>query len=230
MSEETESRIKANVEKIKANIAAACAKAGRDPATVFFLPVTKKRELEELETLKALGFSEFGESYTEDILERFKEFDDITWHYIGHLHKKHTNKIVGNVSMIHSVASEELLRKVNFTAGEKHLVQDILIEVNSGEEQKQGFEPDEVRAMFQKDILKTLPNVKVKGLMTMAPLVEDPQKVRPVFAAMRALRDGLNKDFHLDLKELSMGMSNDYVVAVEEGATIVRIGTAVFEG
>jgi PLP dependent protein len=230
MPEEAAIRIKANIEKIKANIAAACTRANRDPATVFFLPVTKKRPKEELDALRDLGYHEFGESYTEDILERFKEFDDITWHYIGHLHKKHTNKIVGNVTMIHSVASEELLRKVDFTAGEKHLVQDILIEVNSGEQQKQGFEPDEVRALFQKEVFKGLPNVRVRGLMTMAPLVDDPQKVRPVFAAMKALRNGLNKDFHLDLKELSMGMTNDYIVAVEEGATIVRIGTAVFEG
>lgn len=230
MSEEAAIRIKANIEKIKANISAACARASRDPASVFFLPVTKKRGKEELDALRAIGFHEFGESYTEDILERFREFDDITWHYIGHLHKKHTNKIVGNVTLIHSIASEELLRKVNFTAKEKNLVQDILIEINSGEEQKQGFEPDQVRALYRDGILKTLPNVRVRGLMTMAPLADDPNTVRPVFEAMRALRDGLNRDFHLDITQLSMGMSNDYVVAVEEGATIVRIGTAVFEG
>jgi len=229
MPEETAIRIKANIDKIKANIAAACKRSGRDPAAVFFLPVTKKRAKEELDVLRDLGYHEFGESYTEDIIERFKEFDDITWHYIGHLHKKHTNKIVGNVTLIHSVASEELLRKVNFTAREKHIVQDILLEINSGEEQKQGFEPDEVRDLFRMDILKALPDVKVRGLMTMAPLVEDPNSVRPVFAAMRKLREELNRDQSADLKELSMGMTNDYAVAVEEGATIVRIGTAVFE-
>ena len=229
MPEEAASRIKANIEKITANIAAACTRANRDQASVFFLPVTKKREKEELDALRALGYSEFGESYTEDIIVRFKEFDDISWHFIGHLHKKHTNKIVGNVTLIHSIASEELLRKVDFTAKEKNLVQDILIEVNSGEEQKQGFEPDEVRALFQNGILKTLPNVRVKGLMTMAPLADDPNAVRPVFAAMRKLRDDLNRDYSAGLKELSMGMTNDYAVAVEEGATIVRIGTGVFE-
>jgi pyridoxal phosphate enzyme (YggS family) len=223
-------RISANLQRIRSNIEAAARRAGRDVSSVKLLPVTKKRSEEEIRALLSLGPDEFGESYTEEILRRFPPFPDVRWHYIGHLHRKHTNKIVGNVEMIHSVADERLLRKVDFTAGQKELVQKVLLEVNvSGEDVKQGFTPGKVVELYRDGVLAELPNIEMMGLMTMAPFVTDEAVIRPVFCSLRELLGELNSGFDAGLTELSMGMTNDYEIAVEEGATIVRIGTAIFE-
>lgn len=229
-SQDGKDRIISNLEAIHDNINAAAERVERDHMEIMLLPVTKKRSEDEIRALMSLGPDEFGESYTEEIVRRFPVFPEVKWHYIGHLHRKHTNKIVGNVVMIHSVANERLLRKVDFTAGQKELEQKVLLEVNvSGEDVKQGFTPSVVQDLYKNGIFSELPNIQVVGLMTMAPFVTDEAVIRPVFRGLRELLEKLNVEYDAGLKELSMGMTNDYEIAVEEGATIVRIGTAIFE-
>jgi pyridoxal phosphate enzyme (YggS family) len=229
-SQDCKDRIISNLEAIQSNIETVAGRVNRDHTEIMLLPVTKKRSEEEIRTLMSLGRDEFGESYTEEIVRRFPVFPEVKWHFIGHLHRKHTNKIVGNVVMIHSVANERLLRKVDFTAGQKELKQRVLLEVNvSGEEVKQGFTPADVEGLYRDGIVAELPNIHVMGLMTMAPFVTDEAVIRPVFRGLRELLGKLNAEFKAGLRELSMGMTNDYEIAVEEGATIVRIGTAIFE-
>ena len=223
-------RIGKNLQAIRANIEEAARRSGRDPEDIHLLPVTKKRSEEEIRALMSLGPNEFGESYTEEIVRRFPVFPDVRWHFIGHLHRKHTNKIVGNVVMIHSLANERLLRKVDFTAGQKEIRQKVLLEVNvSGEDVKQGFTAADAKRLYNDGIVAELKNIQIVGLMTMAPFVTDEAVIRPVFKGLRELLEELNKEFDAALTELSMGMTNDYEIAVEEGASMVRIGTAIFE-
>lgn len=230
MNLDTRTRLEQNLHTILNNINEACKRSGRDPKEVTFLPVTKKHPAIQLQVLIEKGHNTFGESYTEEIVRRFQDFPDVKWHYIGHLHRKHTNKIVGNVELIHSIANLPLLEKVNFTADQKGIIQDVLLEVNvSGEDFKQGFSPEQVKTLFEEKVPEGLPNVNIKGLMTMAPYTEDDALIRPVFSGLKDLLDELNSTFGLGLTELSMGMTNDYEIAVEEGATIVRIGTAIFQ-
>jgi len=230
MSQDDFDNIRSNLNALLNNFDKAAARSGRDPDEIVLLPVTKKRSYGEVQELLDLGLNEFGESYTEEIVKRFEEFPQVKWHYIGHLHRKNTNKIVGNVVNIHSIANERLLRKVDFTAGQKGLVQNVMLEVNvSGEEVKQGFTPGEVKRLYSDGVLSELSHVKLTGLMTMAPFVNDEAIIRPVFAGLKELLQELNSDFTAGLKELSMGMTNDYEIAIEEGATVVRVGTAIFE-
>lgn len=220
-----------NIKSIQDRIDAASERGGRDPANVKLLIVTKKRAVEDLQALYDQEFRYWGESYTEEILQRFQQMpqDDLQWHFIGHLHRKHVNKIVGKVEMIHSVANQKLLEKIDNNAKGKNILQKICLEVNvSGEEQKQGFTPDQVRELYISGLMDGIGYASVQGLMTMAPFTEDEQVIRQTFQGLRDLRDELNDQYAAALFELSMGMSNDYELAVEEGATIVRVGTAIF--
>lgn len=186
--------------------------------------VTKNIPVEKIIEAISCGVDIIGESRVEEALEKYDKLPKgISWHLIGHLQTRKVKDAVRIFDLIHSVDSVHLAQEINKRAGAIGKIQDILLEVNiSGEPTKYGFNPQEVGSAI--DEIKKLPNVRVLGLMTMAPLVDDPELTRPIFRKLKKMADGFG------LIHLSMGMSNDYMVAVQEGATMVRIGSAIFGG
>ena len=195
------------------------------------LVIVTKAQLEEvIGPLYSAGYRDFGENRTEGFLPRQAAFPRANWHFIGRLHRKYVAKVVGKAAYIHSVASSELLEKIERSAAAAGVVQKVLLQVNvSGEEQKQGLYPEQLRKYVKTIDFEGFPHVRVEGLMTMAPFTSDETVLRDCFSGLRKLRDELNESFGLGWHELSMGMTNDYRLALLEGATIVRIGRAVFE-
>jgi len=215
--------IEGNVFAVRARIEEAARRAGRDPSKVRLLAATKNRSSEEVAAVVRAGVDLVGENRVQEFLSKVDEVDGARWHFIGHLQKNKVKYVVGRVSLIHSVDSAGLARELDKRSGGPGGAVDVLLQVNvSGEESKQGFRPDELDEALRS--IRGLEGVNVRGLSTMAPH-EDPEKVRSVFRALRELAGKLD----LESPELSMGMTNDYEVAVEEGSTIVRIGTAIFE-
>jgi pyridoxal phosphate enzyme (YggS family) len=217
-----------NLKEVQAFIAAAAQRAGREPAAVRLVAVSKTVDLERLRAAIAAGQRLFGENYLQEAKAKIEALDPgISWHLVGHLQ---TNKAKGAVELfdlIHGVDRLKLARALEAAAARLGQVQDILIQVNQGgEETKSGVAPEAAPELLQE--IARLPHLRVQGLMTMPPWFQDPEAVRPYFRALRELRDRLRDLSGLPLPELSMGMSNDYEVAVEEGATLVRVGTAVF--
>lgn len=218
-----------NYEKVKSEVEEACREANRDPNEVLLLPVSKTKPIEMLESLYDAKKTPFGENHVQEIVEKSALHPEYEFHMIGHLQTNKVNKVVGKVKMIHSVDSQKLAREISKEAVKKGLIQDILVEINCGDEAtKQGFSfaeaESEILAMTE------LPGISVKGLMCVAPYTENPEENRPLFARMRELLVDINLKIsdNSKLNVLSMGMSNDYHVAIQEGATIVRIGTSIF--
>jgi hypothetical protein len=170
----------------------------------------------------------FGENKVQEIIEKAPVLpQDIEWHHIGHLQKNKIRKVLPHCAMIHSVDSLALAGQISRIAGELDLVCSILLQVNiSDDEAKFGFSADQLRGEFEE--IQSLPNLKFEGLMTVPKFDSDPERVRPAFAALRELRDDLAVKHGLTLRHLSMGMSHDAKVAVEEGATLVRVGSSIF--
>ncbi len=224
------SRIALNCARVRQRIDAACRRAGRDSADVRLVAVTKSAEWEWIEALAANGIHDLGESRPQQLLERAGRFDGgIRWHLIGPLQRNKVRKVLPVAAWIHSVAAIGLLEKIDQVASEQALRPRVLLEVNvSGERSKHGFSPDELLSGWPAVAARA--RLEIAGLMTMAPFSSDPEQARPVFAGLRALRDRLNSLGGPPLSELSMGMSGDFEPAVEEGSTMVRIGTSLFEG
>jgi pyridoxal phosphate enzyme (YggS family) len=178
-----------------------------------------------------LGLTTFGENRVQEFLRKWEELKDlpIEWHFIGRLQSNKVKYIIDKVKLIHSVDRTSLVDELQKRATKKGIGKvPVLLEVNvGGEETKGGVEPENTPALLEY-ILENAPSLEVRGLMTIPPYRENPEEVRPYFARLRELRDNLEKAFGLKLPELSMGMSHDYEVAIEEGATIVRIGSAIF--
>jgi hypothetical protein len=213
-------------------MAVAAEVVGRNPNDVRLIAVSKNFPVSDLEEAYRCGQVSFGENRVQELQEKWRgsaHLDiEIDWHFVGMLQRNKVRFIIGKVSLIHSVGSIRLIRTIERLAAQEDIVQDVLLQVNiSGEETKQGFDPEQVEdALLQ---CCECPHVRVRGFMTMAPHYEDPEKARPVFSQLRELRDKLI--FHRiapDLSELSMGMTNDFEVAIEEGATMIRIGSAIF--
>lgn len=216
---------KERFEATAAEVARVCEAAGRKPSEVTLVAVSKTVGPDQVAEAIAGGATDFGENRPDQLVPKADEFTQATWHFIGNIQSRRIRDIVGRAALVHSLFEERHARKINDVARERGIVQDVLVEVNvSGEESKSGLAPDQVRAMLQ--TCADLPNVRVRGLMTMAPQ-GDLDVARRTFAGLRALRDELQPSFP-DLTELSMGMSEDWPVAIEEGATIVRIGRAIF--
>jgi len=216
------------IEAVRRHIADSADAADRDPADIILVGVTKTVGIEMIGQAARAGLSDFGENRVQEFLGKYGLFPGIRWHFIGSLQTNKVKDIVGKASLIHSVDSLRLLSEIDRRAGEADVVQDVLLQVNvSGEQSKHGFEPDELYDSLIS--ASRLRNVRVRGLMTMAPMgrAED---VRWVFRDLRELRDSLREVplNGVELDELSMGMTSDYCVAVEEGATIVRVGRAIF--
>ncbi|TCP52139.1 hypothetical protein EV586_1159 [Tumebacillus sp. BK434] len=217
--------------ELKERIAQACARAGRDPEDVKIVGVTKYVGVEETRSLIEAGLHDLGEnriSVAAPKLEAIPAVTGVRWHFIGHLQTNKVKDVLGHFAMIHSLDRLSLAKEISKRAVAAGLVVPCLVQVNvSGEESKGGLAPQEVAGFLQ--AAKELPGLAIRGLMTMAPVAEDPEAVRPVFRGLRELRDALLGQGLLaaDAQELSMGMSGDFETAVEEGATLVRIGSVL---
>jgi pyridoxal phosphate enzyme (YggS family) len=226
------SQIHNRLSRVREDIAEALQKSGRGPDEVRILVATKYYEPEQISTLAEAGVELLGENRAEDLVRKQEIFGDrFEWHFIGHLQRRKAKIVVPRVSLIHSVDSARLVQELAKRAPEESAVE-ILFQVNvSGEESKYGVYEEEVEALLEA-AATTEGRVRARGFMTLAPLVERAEDVRYVFAKLRAIRDRLRQNWspHFDLSELSMGMSGDYAVAVEEGATLVRIGRMLIEG
>ena len=201
----------------------------RFAGAVTLVAVTKTVSPRVAALVPELGVRDLGESRPQELWKKAEAVPNAAWHLIGHLQRNKLDRTVPLVSLIHSVDSERLLAALGAFGCKREVPVRVLLEVNcSGEESKGGFAPELLPALA--DALPALAGVDVRGLMTMAAYEEDPRAARPTFARLRDLRDALRARTGLALPELSMGMSNDFEVAVEEGATFVRIGTTLFEG
>jgi pyridoxal phosphate enzyme (YggS family) len=217
-----------NLNEVRAAIAAAAHGAGRDPAAVRLVAVSKTVDLERIRAAIEAGQDLFGENYLQEAKAKIDAVGrQVSWHLVGHLQTKKAKGAVELFDLIHSVDRGKLARALDAAAARLGKVQDILIQVNQGgEETKSGVAPEAAPELLRE--VARLPHLRVVGLMTMPPWFSDPEAVRPYFRALRELRDRLRDLSGLPLPELSMGMSGDYAVAVEEGATLVRVGTAIF--
>jgi PLP dependent protein len=224
--------LRRNLDAVRTQIAAACERAGRSPVAVSLVAVTKYADLEWVRGLYELGLRDFGESRPQQLVERARQLPaDIRWHLIGHLQRNKAALVLPHVALIHSVDSRRLLDQLRNDAEKLNLSPRVLLEVNvSGEATKDGFALDDLRSQWSQ--LRTTPRVQIAGLMTMAPLADDPVAAQPHFRRLRELRDELAaiSRGECPLPELSMGMSGDYPAAIAEGATIIRIGSALFAG
>lgn len=222
--------IKENLDQVRETINAACIRAGRRPEEVTLIAVSKTKPVPMLEEAYAAGTRDFGENKVQEILAKKPELpQDIRWHMIGHLQRNKIKYIIDKVDLIHSVDSLRLAEAIEKEAAKKHVIAKVLIEVNVGrEESKFGFLPEELDDFVEK--ASDFSHIQFMGLMTSAPFVDNPEENRPIFAELRKLSvDIARKNAHnMSMSILSMGMTNDYEVAIEEGATMVRVGTAIF--
>ena len=219
-----------NLHEVQENIIKACERSGRNPEDVTLIAVSKTKPVSDIEQIYAAGIREFGENKVQEMNDKQKVLPgDINWHMIGHLQRNKVKYIVDNVAMIHSVDSVRLAEEISKEAVKKNVTVDILVEVNvAKEESKFGLYTEDVRQFVEQ--ISKLPGINIKGLMTSAPFVDNPEDNRQYFKKLKDLSVDINAknidNVHMDF--LSMGMTNDYVVAVEEGATHVRVGTAIF--
>jgi pyridoxal phosphate enzyme (YggS family) len=216
---------------VEERLRAACLRAGRSRAEVTLVAVTKTATVEAAAALVELGVRDLGEGRPQELWRKAAVLPTARWHLIGHLQRNKIERTLPLVRRIHSVASLRLLTALDQEAERQGRQVDVLLEVNASREaNKQGFAPEEVLEL--RPTLKELKRVRVTGLMTMAAYEDNPERCRPTFVLLRQLRDRLREEMHgtHPLMDLSMGMSNDFEIAVEEGATLVRIGTALFEG
>jgi len=231
-------RILANLRDVRGRIAAAAARSGRPAGAVRLVAVTKTADPDAIRILAEAGQKDIGENRPQQLRDRARLLADpsagsgqalgIAWHMIGQLQRNKVKYVVPAAAMIHSVDRLDLAEEISRRARAAACRATCLLEINSGEEQKAGAAPADAPALAR--AAAALPAVDLVGLMTMAPLVENPETVRPIFAALRQLLERINREAALPrpLTELSMGMTQDYEAAIEEGATIVRVGTALF--
>jgi pyridoxal phosphate enzyme (YggS family) len=228
-TEETE--IANNLAALRERIAAAIVRRGPGPE-VRLIGVGKKQPLAKLEAAWAAGLRDFGENYAQELRDKLRDWPpdhDVRWHYIGALQSNKLKYLVGKVALIHTVDRVELIRQIDTLAARAGLTQEFLVEVNlGGEAQKAGVDPAGVEPLL--DACAAFEHVRCVGLMIIPP-VDDPESSRAYFRSLRELRDRLRNSParpNVDLRELSMGMSADFEVAIEEGATLARVGTAIF--
>jgi len=217
-----------NVAAIRTRIAQACERSGRDPGSVTLIAVTKTVALPRIQAIVRAGVRELGENYVQEALTKVGDPElqdaDVRWHFIGHLQRNKVREIVGRFALIHSVDSQALATEIGRRAAMLGTTADLLMEVKLDPiATKFGIAPEETLATAQ--AVQDIPGVRLCGLMGMAPFGSDPEAARPAFRTLRTLFDQLPPDAR---QILSMGMSSDFEVAIEEGATLVRIGTALF--
>lgn len=222
--------IAANIARIRARIAAACLRVGRNPAEVRLIAVSKVKPAQQIDAAFACGQQLFGESYVQEFRDKSPAVQSpVEWHFLGGLQSNKVKYLRGKLAMIHSVDRLSLAAEISrqWQKIEQNIA--ILLQVNIGDEQqKSGCAPDELAALAKQ--VAELPNLQLRGLMCLPPHDDDPEQARPYFRRLRDLAEQLNQQQlpGVNLTELSMGMSDDFEVAVEEGATLVRVGTAIF--
>jgi len=223
-----------NYKQIKERLDAACERAGRNPSEVTLIAVSKTKPDEMVEELAAYGVRDFGENKPQELMRKHdgilpNEAEPLRWHMIGNLQTNKAKMVVGRAVLIHSVPSIHTAQAVSKEAEKQGIIQKILIEVNIAEEEtKHGADEREIKELVRQIAL--LPNLEIDGLMAIAPPVENPEENRKYFREMARLRDELRQENinNAPLTELSMGMTGDFEVAIEEGATFIRVGTAIF--
>ena len=219
-----------NIKHVIAMKDKAAKKSGRPGEDVLLVAVTKLHTAEEINEAIDCGITDIGENKVQEIMDKFDHVKPVRWHLIGHLQTNKVKYIIDKVSMIHSVDSLKLAQEINKRAEQHGLVMDILIQVNSAmEESKFGITTEETGQLI-KDILDTCPHVRIRGLMCIAPFEENPEDARIYFEEVKKQYDEYGGIQHerLDFKYLSMGMSNDFQVAIEAGSNLIRVGTLIF--
>lgn len=222
--------LKENLKSVEERVVAACKRAGRDRSEVTLIAVSKTKPVEDLQVIYDQGIRQFGENKVQELTGKIPEMpDDIDWHLIGHLQRNKVKYIVDKVKLIHSVDSYRLAEEINIQAKKHGVVADILIEVNAANEAtKFGVKLEEAKELCNE--ISELDAVHIRGLMTIAPNVVVPEENRAIFHKIKDLAvDIASENYHnIDMDFISMGMTNDFEVAIEEGATHVRVGTAIF--
>lgn len=222
--------IRENLAEVEKNIQAACERVGRPREEVTLIAVSKTKPVEDVREAMSTGMRNFGENKVQEIMDKFEAIKEpVNWHMIGHLQRNKVKYIVDKVCLIHSVDSERLALQIDEEAKKKNVICPILIEVNvAREDTKYGVSVEETEELVRK--IATLSNIKVKGLMTIAPFVENLEDNRIHFQALKKLLVDIKRKNidNVDMDVLSMGMTGDYQVAIEEGATMVRVGTGIF--
>ncbi|MBM3245666.1 MAG: YggS family pyridoxal phosphate-dependent enzyme [Candidatus Omnitrophica bacterium] len=223
--------IKDNILQARARIASVCAKLGLNPDSITIVCVAKNRTIEKVKEAIACGLFNIGENRVQEALLKYDQLSGVKWHLVGHLQTNKVKDAVKIFDLIHSVDSLRLAGEINKQAARIGKIQDILIEVKtSPEAAKYGVLPEETAGLVE--AIKGLKNVSLKGLMTIAPLLDNPEETRPYFKQLRQLKDKICIDFGFRVSDfglLSMGMTDDFEVAIEEGANIIRIGRGIFD-
>lgn len=219
-----------NLTQVENNICKACERAARKRNEVTLIAVSKTKPADMIAAIYNEGVRDFGENKVQEILEKSPVLaKDIKWHMIGHLQRNKVKQVIDKTCLIHSVDSLRLAMQIESDAAKKNITVPVLLEVNvAGEISKYGFKPEEVIDCME--IISGFPHISIKGLMTIAPNVENPEENRPVFRKLKQLSvDIINKNIdNISMEILSMGMTNDYEVAIEEGSTMIRVGTGIF--
>ena len=222
------SSIAENLARVRAQIAQAAAKAGRAVDEIELVAISKTHDAAKVREAIEAGQTLFGESRVQEARVKIPELpSNLRWHFVGHLQKNKIRHALPLFELIHSVDSLALAQDINRIAEEDGLHPRVLLEVNvAGEGSKFGFTPEKLREDLEN--LLALPRLSILGLMTIPPIADEAEASRKYFVELRELRDRLQTEFHVDLAQLSMGMTQDFAIAVEEGATLVRVGTAIF--
>ncbi len=219
-----------NLQEVERKIMEACKKAGRAREDITLIAVSKTKPVPMLQEIYDLGVRDFGENKVQELTDKEPQLPaDLRWHMIGHLQRNKVKQVIDKAVLIHSVDSVRLAKAIEAEAAKKEIVVQILLEVNVAEEDsKFGLKLDEVLPAVEE--IATMPHVRIKGLMTIAPFVENPEENRTVFAQLQKLSVDIAKKNidNVSVDILSMGMTNDYQVAIEEGATMIRVGTGIF--
>lgn len=222
--------IKDQLKEIRAHIKEAAQRAARSEDDITLIAVSKTYPVTAIEEAVLEGCTDFGENHVQELMSKIDSVkENVNWHLIGHLQTNKVKYVVGKTSLIHSMDSLKLAEEIEKQSTKRGIITNVLVEVNVADEAtKYGFKLDEVMGVMK--ILNTMPHIKVKGLMTVAPYVENPEKNRPIFRKLYELSVDIQKQNldNISTSILSMGMSNDYQIAIEEGATMVRVGTAIF--
>lgn len=222
--------IRENIEHIQQLKTEAAERSGRSGDDVLLVAVTKLHDVDEINEAIDCGITDIGENKVQEIMDKYDRVKPVRWHLIGHLQTNKVKYIIDKVSMIHSVDSLRLAQEIDKRAAQHGITMDILIQVNSAEEEsKFGIKTEETGKMIE-DILDTCQNVRIRGLMCIAPFEENPEDARVYFTEVRKQYEeyGQIDHPHLDFKYLSMGMSGDFHVAIEEGSNLIRVGTSIF--
>ncbi|GAB6137511.1 YggS family pyridoxal phosphate-dependent enzyme [Halanaerobaculum tunisiense] len=217
--------------KIKEEITQTAKRANRDPEEIKLVAVSKNHSLDQIKQLATEGIIDFGESRVQELRDKYEHKPELNWHMIGHLQRNKVKYLarMDNCQLIHSLDSLRLAKKIEDRAAKEDRQMNALVQVNvARDENKYGFAPEEVREFLEQ--IASLAHLQIKGLMTLVPYLEDPEAARPYFSQLRELATELQEEKipGVKMEELSMGMTNDFTVAIEEGATIVRIGRGIF--